>query len=186
MDVWQEDRFAWLKDEKAAIKSWVAGDDKPFLGVCLGHQLLADSLGGEVGPATVSEIGLMDIALSDAGRAHPLYAGFAGIKRGVQWHGAEVKSLPDGGVVLATTRDCPIAAFAVGSSAFGLQYHVEATDQSIADWSLSSAEALRRLHPAGYEDKLRARVSEGFAELLGNSRRLYDNFMHIAVARLGR
>jgi GMP synthase-like glutamine amidotransferase len=104
----------------------------------------------------------------------------------VQWHGSEVKALPHGGVLLASTGGCPIAAFAVGSSAFGLQYHVEATDQSIIDWSSGppGSEKLRRLHPPGFGSKLRARVSDGFAELLGNSRRLYDNFMRIAVERL--
>lgn len=188
MDVWQEDRFSWLKDEKAAIRAWVGERDKPFLGICLGHQLLADALGGEVGPAVVGEIDLIDIALNEEGRKHPLYAGFGKTKRGVQWHGAEVKTLPQGGVLLASTRDCPIAAFAVGSSAFGLQYHVEATDQSIVEWSSGpgGSQALRKLHPPGFSTTLRSRVGDGFAELLGNSRRLYDNFMLIAMDRLVR
>jgi GMP synthase-like glutamine amidotransferase len=185
MNVWDEDRFPWLKDEKAAIRTWVAEHDKPFLGICLGHQLLADALGGKVGPATVGEINLLDIALNEHGLRHPLYSGFGSTKRGLQWHGAEVKTLPPGAVVLASTGDCPIAAFAYGSSAFGLQYHVEATDQSVVAWSAASQEALQRLHPPGYSGKLRTRVIEGFSELLGNSRRLYDNFMHIAVERLG-
>ena len=38
MDVWQEDQYPWLKDEKAAIRAWVAEHDKPFLGVCLGRR----------------------------------------------------------------------------------------------------------------------------------------------------
>ena len=92
--------------------------------------------------------------------------------------------MPDGAVLLASTSDCSIAAFAYGSSAFGLQYHVEATDQSIADWSATASETLARLHPPGYGSKIRKKVSEGFAEILGNSRRLYDNFMQIAVERL--
>src|SRR5262245_46382855 len=66
MDVWQEDQFPWLKDEKAAIRTWVLEHGKPFLGVCLGHQLLADALGAEVGPATVGEIDLLDVKLTDA------------------------------------------------------------------------------------------------------------------------
>ena len=186
MNVWDEDAYPWLKEEKAAIRRWVVELDKPFLGICLGHQLLAASLGGEVGPATVGEINLLEIALSDEGQRHPLYAGFNSRKRGLQWHGAEVKALPAGSIVLASTSDCPIAAFAYGSCAFGLQYHVEATDQSVVDWSSDAAgqEALNRLHPPGFVQTLHARVSEGFSELLGNSRRLYDNFMRIAVERL--
>ena len=50
-NVWQEDRYPWLRDEKDAIRRFVVDMRRPFFGICLGHQLLADALGGSVQPA---------------------------------------------------------------------------------------------------------------------------------------
>ena len=65
MDVWQEDEHPWLKAEKAFIRDAVEGRGVLFLGLFLGHQLLAEALGGRVGPSQIPEIGLMDVALTE-------------------------------------------------------------------------------------------------------------------------
>ena len=74
MDVWQEDRYPWLVAEKDAIRRWV-GAGRPFLGICLGHQLLAAALGGHVGPMRAPEVGIAEVTLTDP--ADALFAGLA-------------------------------------------------------------------------------------------------------------
>lgn len=188
MEAWEEQEHPWLIAEKAAIRRWVKDFDKPLLGVCLGHQLLADALGGRVVRAARGEVGLTAIGLAEAGRRHPLYAGFGPSKTAINWHGSEVTDLPPGAVVLASTPDCPITAFAVGSTAFGVQYHVEATSALLDEWSEMpvGAAQVERLHGQGAAPRMRRAVSAAMPELWSNSRRFYDNFMAAARRRLAR
>jgi len=65
MDVWDTDEYPWLIEEKQAIREWVVDRQRPFLGFCLGHQLLADALGGSCGWQDPPEIGVLPIELTD-------------------------------------------------------------------------------------------------------------------------
>lgn len=134
MDVWQEDRHPWLKPEKAAIRRWVAELGRPYLGICLGHQLLADALGGRVGLAARPEVGLTPVELTAEGRRDPLFSGFEATIETFQWHGAEVADAPEGATVLASSAACGVQAMRWGACAYGLQFHPEITRETVADW----------------------------------------------------
>ncbi len=186
MEAWEEKQHPWLVAEKAAIRRWVEEFDKPLLGICLGHQLLADALEGRVARAARGEVGVSEIALAEAGRGHPLYAGFGSSKRAINWHGSEVAELPPGAVALASTPECVNSAFAVGSAAFGVQYHVEATSELVGEWAETPAGAahVEHLHGRGAGARVEREVAAAMPELWANSRRFYDNFMGIARRRL--
>ncbi|MEM7404561.1 MAG: type 1 glutamine amidotransferase [Pseudomonadota bacterium] len=181
MDVWQEHEHPWLAAEKAAIRRWVTELRRPYLGLCLGHQLLADALGGSVGLAAEPEIGIMPVDLTEAGRAHPVLMDIDDPSMTLQWHGAEVKTLPHGATVLATSPACAVNAMAVGECAFGFQYHVELTEVTIDEWAAIPEYAHALAHSAGPDalDTMRAKAKRHMPGFLAASRTLYRNFMRL-------
>ena len=104
----------WLKKEKAFIKMAVEEKGIPFLGLCLGHQLLAESLGGVVGKSETAEVGVMEVQLTEDGATGILFDGIPEKISCLQWHGAEIKKLPVGAKVLATSKDCAVQAMSWG------------------------------------------------------------------------
>ncbi|MEX2649546.1 MAG: type 1 glutamine amidotransferase [Alphaproteobacteria bacterium] len=181
MDTWQEDDYPWLVDEKRAIRAAI-GRGMPYLGVCLGHQLLADALGGAVARSAAPEVGVLDVALTEAGRADPLFAGIAPRFPALQWHSYEVARLPPDGRTLAASPACAHQAIAVGASAYGVQYHVELTEATVAEWGRVPAyeAALEATLGAGGQARLEAEAARLLPDFRRDARRLYDNFLAIA------
>jgi GMP synthase-like glutamine amidotransferase len=177
MDVWEVEAHPWLRAEMTAIRTWVRDLGQPYFGICLGHQLLAEALGGKVERMAVPEVGVTATQLTGEGRADPLLAGFGTEVLAFQWHGAEVQRLPEGGVILAGNAACPVQALRVGQRAWGIQFHVEMTATTVAEWSAVPEYAASMERALGVE---RARGLE--AELAGHlpvfnamARRINDN-----------
>ncbi len=179
MDVWQEDAHPWLVPEKAAIRAAVAERGLPTLGVCLGHQLLAEALGGKVGPMATPEVGILDVELTEAGRTDPLFAGIAPVSPALQWHGAEVSTAPEGATVLARSPLCAVQAFHLPPLAYGIQYHVELTPDTVSEWGEIPAYAasLDKVMGAGALERLKAEAAAAMPGFNADARKLYDNFM---------
>lgn len=177
-DTWQEDLYPWLRAEKAAIRRFVADMGRPYLGLCLGHQLLADALGGEVGPGLAPEVGALTIHKTEAGRRDPLLSGVGDPLQVLQWHGAEVKRLPEGSEVLARSDVCEVQAFRYGRRAYGLQCHVEATRDTVSDWAAipEYARALEATLGAGSVAQLEGEVAARLPGYTSAARTMYQNF----------
>jgi GMP synthase-like glutamine amidotransferase len=184
MDVWEEAEHPWLVAEKRAIREAVIERGMPYLGLCLGHQLLGAALGGKVGKMRAPEVGILDVNLTASGRADPLFAGVAPTHAALQWHGAEVAEAPSGAVVLASSSVCPVQAMRVGAHAYGIQYHVELTATTVGEWGGIPAYAcsLDAVLGSGALTGLDAEATRHMPAFNANARRLYDNWMRIARA----
>lgn len=102
----------------------------PKLGICYGHQLIAQQLGGHVEPGKIKEYGIADLIVGD--EKCPLLKGLP--KESPMWmsHGDQVTKLPEGYKIVASTKDCAVAAVAFDSVSpdrqiYGIQFHPEVT-----------------------------------------------------------
>jgi GMP synthase-like glutamine amidotransferase len=188
MDVWEVEKYPWLVAEKRAIRTWVRELQRPFLGVCLGHQLLADALGGKCLPQDIPEIGILDIELTAAGRADPLFAEMPVRQQVLQWHSVAVVRPPDGAEVLATSKMCAVQAMRVGRCTWSMQYHVEAQHDTVEHWGAipEYRRALERAAGPGALARLHADMQQALPRMRFHARLLYRNFRtEVAKLRAG-
>jgi GMP synthase-like glutamine amidotransferase len=132
MDVWEEAQHPWLVAEKAAIREWCLPRNRPYFGVCLGLQLLAEALDGKVGLAREPEVGIGKVSVK---RGSKLTAGLPSSLRMMQWHHAEVKELPKGAKVLATSPVTHVQVMSVDECLIGTQFHGELTPSLVDRWA---------------------------------------------------
>jgi GMP synthase (glutamine-hydrolysing) len=111
----------------------VLNSGKPYLGICLGGQLLADVLNARVSSALCGERGTHSISLTGEGLKDPLFRSVPGLFTTFQWHNDSF-ALPEAAIRLASSGGCPNQAFRYGNAAYGLQFHPEVNEQIVAAW----------------------------------------------------
>ena len=136
MDTWMEKDYPWLVDEKKKIKEFVVDLKKPYLGFCLGCQLLGEVIGGKVAKTNNPEIGMLNINFSENKKNDPLFSKFPEKITSLQWHSYEVQGLENNKNVtlLASSPETKYQIFKYQSHAYGIQFHIEVKDTTVSEW----------------------------------------------------
>jgi len=132
MNVYEEEQYPFLTEENQFITT-VLEKEIPFLGICLGSQLLAKAAGAKVMKAPIKEIGWRMIEQTHDGQRDPLFTGLLEQLIVFQWH-EDTFELPWEAQLLSTSTVVRHQAFKVGKHAYGLQYHLEVTPEIIESW----------------------------------------------------
>jgi GMP synthase (glutamine-hydrolysing) len=125
------DKWPYLQDEIHLIKKSIEAN-KAILGICLGAQLIAESLGAKTERSPHREIGVFPIELLPDAERDPLFSQFPAIFPVMHWHN-DMPGIPKGARLLAKSAGCPRQVFSVGDRIYGLQCHMEMTEANIKD-----------------------------------------------------
>ena len=180
MDTWMEKEHPWLIDEKKAIKEFVVGLKKPYLGFCLGCQLLGEVVGGKVVKSNIPEIGMLNISFSNNKSNDALFSKFPDEITSLQWHSYEVQGLENNKDVthLASSPETKYQIFKYQNHAYGIQFHIEVKDTTVGEWGCvpEYKSALEKQLGEGALDKFEKDSQKHMPSMNQYSKILYENF----------
>ncbi len=180
MDTWMEKEHPWLIDEKKAIKEFVVDLKKPYLGFCLGCQLLGEAVGGKVERTKNPEIGMLNISFSNNKSNDALFSKFPDEITSLQWHSYEVQGLENNKDVihLASSPETKYQIFKYQNHAYGIQFHIEVKDTTVGEWGCvpEYKSALEKQLGDGALDKFEKDSKKHMPSMNQYSKVLYENF----------
>ena len=183
MDTWMEDKYSWLIDEKQKIKNYVINLKKPYLGFCLGCQLLGEIVGGKVIKSAKPEIGMLDVGFSKQKENDLLFSSFPNKIKALQWHSYEVTNLEQNKdiTLLASSSSTKYQIFKYQNHAYGIQFHIEVKDTTVNDWAcvVEYKTALEEQLGEGALEKFDKEAKSNMFEMNNCSKILYSNFKRI-------
>ncbi len=128
-----ENRPPFIADE-VGLAAAAIHDDMPLLGICLGSQIIAAAAGARVYAGTEREVGWSEVRLTKAAASDPVFSALPRQLPVFQLHGDSF-DLPEGAVHLASSPVYDNQAFRLGTSAYGLQFHVEVNRELARTWT---------------------------------------------------
>jgi GMP synthase-like glutamine amidotransferase len=180
MDTYMEDQYPWLIEEKKRIKEFVVTLKKPYLGFCLGCQLLGEAVGGNVVKSNPSEIGIMDVNFSSEKNSDNLFSSFPNKIKSLQWHSYEVSNLQSNKdvVILASSPITKYQIFKYQNHAYGIQFHIEIKDTTVNEWGCvpEYKSALEEQLGEGALEKFDKEAKSNMQQMNNYSKILYTNF----------
>ena len=183
MDTFMEKEYPWLKEEKKKIKEFVIDLKKPYLGFCLGCQLLGEVVGGKIVKSQPAEIGMMDINFSKEKDNDNLFSKFPNKIKSLQWHSYEVQGIENNKniTLLASSPITKYQIFKYQNHAYGIQFHIEIKDTTVNEWGCvpEYKKALESQLGDGALEKFHNDTKDNLTDMNNYSKILDENFKKI-------
>ncbi|WP_435162828.1 type 1 glutamine amidotransferase [Candidatus Pelagibacter bacterium nBUS_25] len=183
MDTYMEKEYPWLIEEKKAIEEFVINLKKPYLGFCLGCQLLGEVVGGKVVKSSTPEIGIMDINFNKEKDKDNFFSKFPEQIKSLQWHSYEVQGIENNKDVtlLASSPETKYQIFKYQNHAYGIQFHIEIKDTTVNEWGRvpEYKKALEDQLGEGALEKFDNAAKDNMSDMNNYSKILYENFKTI-------
>ena len=185
MDTWMEKDYPWLIDEKKKIKEFVVDLKKPYLGFCLGCQLLGEVIGGKVVRSNQPEIGMLDVKFSENKNNDLLFSKFPEKITSLQWHSYEVQELENNKDVtlIASSPETKFQIFKYKNHAYGIQFHIEIKNTTVGEWGCipEYKSALENQLGPGALDIFDQQAKVNMPSMNKYSQILYNNFKKLVI-----
>jgi GMP synthase-like glutamine amidotransferase len=177
MNVYEDEIYPFLKEEDNFIRKALI-NEIPMLGICLGAQLIARTCGASVTRAPEREMGWYQIKLTAEGRRDSIFRGLSNNFQVFQWH-EDTFEIPVDGVLLAQSKKCKNQAFRIGNNVYGLQFHIEVTDDMIESWMEGSIWKNSVARAAADTGKMKEIYEQQMKQIFLNFKGLVESSMRV-------